>query len=97
VANYILLLNWTEKGVSSAKETVQRGEQVRQMAQQMGCDLKTTYWTLGRYDSIALLEAPDDEAATAFALRASAMGTVRTETLRAFTADEMSAILSRAG
>jgi uncharacterized protein with GYD domain len=97
VANYVVLLNWTEKGVSGVKETVQRAEQVRQMAQQMDCDLKTTYWTLGRYDAIALLEARDDETATAFALRASAMGTVRTETLRAFTADEMSEILDKLG
>jgi uncharacterized protein with GYD domain len=97
MANFVVLINWTERGVSSAKETVQRAEQVRQMARQMDCDLKTTYWTLGRYDAVALLEAPDDERATAFALRASAMGTVRTETLRAFTADEMSDILEKLG
>jgi uncharacterized protein with GYD domain len=97
MANYVVLINWTEKGVSEAKDTVKRAEAVRQMAQQMDCDLKTTYWTLGRYDAVALLEARNDEAATAFALRASAMGTVRTETLRAFTADEMSEILDKLG
>jgi uncharacterized protein with GYD domain len=95
VANYILLLNWTEKGVSSARETIQRADMVRDLAKQVDGDLKATYWTLGRYDAIALLEAPNDEAATAFALKASTLGTVRTETLRAFTADEMSKILDK--
>jgi uncharacterized protein with GYD domain len=97
VANYIVLINWTEKGVSAAKETTQRAEQVRQMAQQMGGDMSTIYWTLGRYDAIAVLEAPDDETASAIALRAAGNGAVRTETLRAFTADEMSGILSKIG
>jgi uncharacterized protein with GYD domain len=95
MANYVLLLNWTEKGVSGARETVQRADMVRELAKQVDGDLKTTYWTLGRYDAIAILEAPNDEAATAFALKASALGTIRTETLRAFTADEMSKILDK--
>jgi uncharacterized protein with GYD domain len=97
VANYIVLINWTEKGVSEAKDTVKRSENVRQMAQQMGGDMSTIHWTLGRYDAIAVLEAPDDETATAIALRAAGNGAVRTETLRAFTANEMSAILSKVG
>jgi uncharacterized protein with GYD domain len=95
MAHYIVLLNWTEKGVSGARETLQRADMVRELAKQVDADLKTTYWTMGRYDAVALLEAPNDEAATAFALKASALGTVRTETLRAFTGDEMSKILDK--
>jgi uncharacterized protein with GYD domain len=97
VANYVVLINWTEKGVSEAKDTVKRSENVRQLAQQMGGDMKTIYWTLGRYDAVAVLEAPDDETATAIALRSAGNGAVRTETLRAFTADEMTAILAKIG
>jgi uncharacterized protein with GYD domain len=95
VANYIVLINWTEKGVSEAKDTVKRAENVRQMGEQLGCNMSSIYWTIGRYDIVAIVEAPDDETATAFAIRASSLGTVRTESMRAFTADEMSAILGR--
>ena len=97
MANYVVLINWTERGVSEAKDTVKRSENVRQLAQQMGGDMSTIYWTLGRYDAIAVLEAPDDETASAIALRAAGNGAVRTETLRAFTADEMSGILGKIG
>jgi uncharacterized protein with GYD domain len=97
VASYIVLINWTEKGVSEAKDTVKRSENVRQLAQQMGGDMTTIYWTLGRYDAIAILEAPDDETASAIALRSAGNGAVRTETLRAFDAAEMSAILAKVG
>jgi uncharacterized protein with GYD domain len=97
VAQYIVLINWTEQGVSQVKDTVKRSEQVRQLAEQMGGAMSTIYWTIGRYDVVAIIEAPDDETAAAIGLRASGTGAVRTETLRAFTADEMSGILAKLG
>ena len=50
---------------------------------------------MGPYDIVVLFEAPDDETATALALKVSALGNVRTTTMRAFTADEMSHIVER--
>ena len=97
MAQYIVLINWTEQGVSQAKDTVQRSEKVRQLAEQMGGGMPTIYWTIGRYDAVAVLEAPDDETASAILLRTAASGAVRTETMRAFTADEMSGILAKLG
>jgi uncharacterized protein with GYD domain len=52
-------------------------------------------WTLGSYDMIVQLEAPDDAAVTAFGLAVGMQGNIRTQTLRAFTRDEMKAILSK--
>jgi uncharacterized protein with GYD domain len=97
MATYIALINWTEKGVAEAKDTVQRAEKARQMAQQLGGDMPTIYWTMGRYDIVAILEAPDDETATAILVRVASLGTVRTETLRAFTADELPRIFAKLG
>jgi uncharacterized protein with GYD domain len=97
MATYIALINWTDKGISEAKDTVQRAEKVRQMAQQLGGDMPTIYWTMGRYDIVAVVEAPDDETATAILLRAASLGTVRSETLRAFTADELPGIFAKLG
>ena len=51
------------------------------------------YWTLGHHDIVVILEAPDDETATAFALTTGAAGNVRTQTLRAFSKQEMDGIL----
>jgi uncharacterized protein with GYD domain len=50
---------------------------------------------LGQYDLATIVEAPDDASVTAFGLSAGALGNVRTQTLRAFSADEMSTILGR--
>jgi uncharacterized protein with GYD domain len=52
-------------------------------------------WTMGAYDFITLLEAPDDETAASLVLRVAAAGNVRTTTMRAFDADQMTDIIAR--
>ena len=97
MAKYVVLLNWTDQGIRNVKETTQRAAQVRQMLEQMGGRMDTIYWTQGRYDLVAVVEAPDDETATAMLLRAGMQGAVRTETLRAFDEAEMGRILGKLG
>ena len=55
------------------------------------------YWTVGPYDLVCLIEAPDDESATAFLLEVSSTGNIRTTTLRAYDREQMSGILERLG
>ena len=97
MAQYVVLVKWTEQGALQVKDTVQRAQQVRQLIEQLGGQLQTLLWTMGRYDLVAIVEAPDDETASAITLRAASMGTTRNETLRAFTAEEMTAILGKLG
>jgi uncharacterized protein with GYD domain len=97
MAQYIVLGNWTEQGIRQVKETVLRGEQFKQLVEQAGGKVHGIFWTQGRYDVAARVEVADDEAMTTIALRLGMSGNVRTETLRAFTADEMQAILARLG
>ena len=52
---------------------------------------------MGAYDFVGVLEAPDDESATAFALALSSLGNVRTTTMRAFDAAEMREIVAKGG
>jgi uncharacterized protein with GYD domain len=59
----------------------------------MGVKLETTVWTMGRYDIVAFIEAPDDETLSAALLRLAGTGNLRTETMRAFTAEEMGRIV----
>ena len=94
---YVILINWAEQGARTVAETTQRAEQVRQMVEQMGGRMETLYWTQGRYDLIAVVEAPDEETGAAIGLRAGMQGAVRTETLRAYDAEEMGRILAKVG
>ena len=97
MAKYVTLINWTDQGIRSVKETTQRAEQARRVIEQMGGRMDMIYWTQGRYDLVAVVEAPDDETATAALLRIAGQGAVRTETLRAFDAEEMGRILGKLG
>jgi uncharacterized protein with GYD domain len=95
MATYILLATYTEQGLRGIKDTLKRTEAVRDMANKAGLSLKESYWTLGQYDHVAILEAPDDETMTAFALSVAKLGNVKTQTLRAFTVKDMSTILGK--
>lgn len=92
---YISLMNFTDQGVRSVKETTKRAETFKATAQKMGVTVKEIYWTLGRYDLVSIVEAPDEELATALGLSLCTMGNVRTETLRGFSAAEMNRIVAK--
>ena len=92
---YVVLINWTEAGIRNVRDTVDRAEQARQGIERMGGRLTTLLWTQGRYDLVGVVEAPDDESVSAFALASAMQGSVRTETLRAYSAEEMRGILQR--
>jgi uncharacterized protein with GYD domain len=93
---YIALLNFTEHGIKTVKDTVQRADSAAELAQKHRGSLQV-YWTVGPYDLVAILEVPDDESATAFLLEVGSRGAVRTTTLRAYDREEMSSILGRLG
>jgi uncharacterized protein with GYD domain len=74
---------------------VKRANVVSAAAERLGGKVLNFYWTVGHYDIVTVSEFPDDETATAFLLTLGAQGNVRTESLRAYTADEMSNIISK--
>ena len=94
---YVVLMNWTDQGVRTVKDTVQRREQADALAEGHGARIEQVYWTVGPYDIVAILDAPDDESATALMLELSSAGNLRTTTLRAYDREEMSGILQRLG
>jgi uncharacterized protein with GYD domain len=97
MATYIALSNFTDQGVRSVKDTVKRADAVKEAAGKLGAKMTQIYWTQGAYDVVAIIEAPDDESATTFALAIGMAGNIRTQTLRAFSRDEMSGILAKLG
>jgi uncharacterized protein with GYD domain len=93
---YVSLIDWTQEGVTSFKDTVDRYEAAEQQFEQLGVRFIDVYWTLGEHDIVAVVEAPDDETATAALLAVSSQGNLRTKTMRAFSPDEMRAVIDKA-
>ena len=82
MATFILLANFTDQGVRNAHDSPKRADAFKEMAKKCGANVKDLYWTLGQYDALAVVDAPDDMTATALALSLGRLGNVRTQTLR---------------
>ena len=95
MATYVVLTNFTDQGIRNVKDTTQRADAVKELAKKFGVTAKEFFWTLGQYDVIVLFEAPDDAAMTALGLAIVSGGNIRTQTLRAFSRDEMNGILHK--
>ena len=65
------------------------------MAKTFGVTVKELVWTQGHYDIVTIVEAPDESALMSLNLSLGALGNVRTETLRAFSAAEMTKIIGK--
>jgi len=95
MAMYVSLIQFTDQGIRNIKDTIKRSEAAMAEAEKMGMKIIEQLWTMGAYDVVVLLEAPDDETMTAFACKVSSMGSVKTQTMRAFGKEEMEGILAK--
>ncbi len=93
MAKYILLLNYTQQGITNIKESPNRAEAARALARECGAKMTDLYLTLGEYDLIVHVEAESPEAVAKFALAAGSQGNVRSKTLQAFTEDQFREIV----
>jgi uncharacterized protein with GYD domain len=94
---YVSLLNFTDQGIRTVGDTVERVDRATELAEKHGARLVQSYWTVGPYDLVVVLEAQDDESLTAFLLETGSLGNVRSTTLRAYNREEISGILQRLG
>jgi len=90
---YVGLVKLTDQGIRNVKDTTKRAKSFREMAEKAGVKVKEILWTLGRYDLVLVVDAPNDETMTRLALGLGMMGNAKTETLKAFSAQEMDQIL----
>ena len=97
MAMYVVLVSFTDQGVRNLKDTTKRADAAREMAKKFGVTFKELYWTLGSYDEVVILEAPDDASMASFLASLGALGNIRTQTLRAFSQAEMNGILAKLG
>jgi uncharacterized protein with GYD domain len=95
MSTYIVLAHFTDQGIRGVKDTPERADAFAAMVKKAGGNVKQLYWTLGSYDIVTIVEAPDVETITAVGLSAGKLGNVRTETLHAFDKAEMAKILAK--
>ena len=95
MVRYITLCNFTDQGIRSIKETTKRADAVKEAAKKFGANMTHIFWTLGPYDLISIVEAPDEMSGTAFALAVGSVGNLRMQSLRAFSKEEMNGILGK--
>jgi uncharacterized protein with GYD domain len=92
---YVVLAKFTDQGIRSVKDSPKRADAFRQLAKTFGVTVKEIVWTMGRYDVVTIVEAPDENSAMSLNLSLGALGNVRTETLRAFSAAEMTTVVGK--
>ena len=87
LSHYILLVNWTEQGISKIRSS-DRYSSFETSVEKAGGKLIGGYYTFGEYDVVIIIEAPNDEAVMSLMLKVGSAGNVRTKTLKAFSAEE---------
>jgi uncharacterized protein with GYD domain len=94
---YVSLVNWTDQGIKEFRQTVDRAEEFSKLVQNSGGRVREMMWTVGEYDMVCIADFPDEETGVAALLKAGSLGNIRSNTLPAFSAEEMSAILAKVG
>jgi uncharacterized protein with GYD domain len=95
MSNYVLLIDWTEQGIKNVKDTVKRAKSFEGAIEKAGGKSLGFYYTIGKYDMVAIVQAPTDEAIASVLFSLGSLGNVRTETLKAFSTDEAANIIEK--
>jgi uncharacterized protein with GYD domain len=90
---YILLTTLTSEGVQTIKNNPARIREVNREVEQLGATVKAQWATLGRFDFVNVLEAPDEETIARVSMELGSRGTGRYETLTAIPVDDFIASL----
>lgn len=93
--HYVVLYKFTDQGRKNVKATVQNAAEAQAESERRGFKVHGVYWTQGQYDVVTVLEAPSEEAMLAGLFNIAGAGNVESETLRAFTAPEMTQALEK--
>ena len=91
---YITLARWTQQGIEKVKESPARLDAFKKLVKSAGGEVKGFYMVTGRYDIVTVTEAPNDEVVATIALATGSKGSLKTETLRAFTEDEYRKVIA---
>jgi len=93
MAKYILLGNWTDQGACNVKDTVKRARAAREAFAAVGVSAREWFFTMGQYDVVLTVDAPDAATLAKATLALNSLGNIRVETLPSFGVDEMERIV----
>lgn len=92
---YLIMGKFTDQGIKNVRETTARADRFREIAKQCGVEVRETMWLMGEYDVINIVEAKDEESLAALLLKVGAWGNVKTTTYRAFSKNDMDAVIAK--
>lgn len=95
MCRYVVLLKFTERGVAEIRESVDRAAAFREAASKAGAAIDSQFWTIGPYDGLLVLRAPDEATAAALVLGLSREANVSTCMLRAFDSEEFKGVVAK--
>ena len=95
MSHYVVLANFTDQGIKGVKDTTKRAKVFREAAKQMGAAVTNIYWTLGHYDVVLTMDAPNDETMASLMMKVGSLGNLKSQTLRAFSESETESITAR--
>ena len=91
---YIMLNRYTPQGIGNVKQSPARIDALKRVFKANGAEIKQVFLVMGAYDTVLVVEAPDDETCARLSLNIGAAANVHVETLRAFTEDEFRRIIA---
>jgi uncharacterized protein with GYD domain len=91
---YVSLVRWTEQGIKNVKDSPSRAADFSKLVESLGGRVRELLVTVGEYDIVTITEFPDDQKAAAALLRIGSLGNVRTNTMQAFSMDDLGHIIA---
>ena len=85
---YIMLTRLTSDGVKTVKDNPSRVQEVNREVEQLGIKVLSQWATLGEYDFVTVIEAPDEKTMAKLSIEMGSRGTVMNETMTAIDAEE---------
>jgi uncharacterized protein with GYD domain len=88
MSTYIMLCTLTPEGVQTVKNNPERIKEVNSEVEKLGASVKAQWATLGHFDFISIMEAPDEATVARVSLELGSRGTGHYETLAAIPVDD---------
>ena len=90
---YVMLTNLTSEGVRTLKNNPNRVTEVNKEVEAIGVKVVSQYATLGPYDFVTIVEAPDDKTMAKVSVELGSRGTMSSQTLAALPAEDLASAL----
>ena len=92
---YIILIKYTDKGMKNIKDLPRRIQAAHRKVDEAGGKFLEWNLTMGTYDSVAIIELPDDQTVAGTLLGAGRAGYIETTTLKAFPENQLEKIVAK--